>query len=79
MSVADQESLANPAQGAEAQEQERRALLNSIQGWVDLPRIMRETGVTERSRIPVERLRFEASQLETMRLQHLAGTTDRPT
>ena len=78
MSV-DQESRAGPSPRTEAQEQEIQALLTSIQGWVNLPRIMLEERVTERNMIPVERLRFEASQLETMRLQHLAGAANGPT
>ena len=77
-----QESIAGPPnQRAEdpAEAQEVQQLLDRVQSWVNLPRIMLEAGVTERHRIPVERLRFEASQLETMRLRHLAGGTNGPT
>ena len=48
-------------------------ILTHLEGWVNLPRIMLEEGVTQRSLIPMERLRIEMSRLETLRLQHLAG------
>ena len=76
MSVVEQESIAGPSnQRIEdpAEAQEVQQLLTRIQEWVNLPRIMLEEQVTERRRIPVARLRAEASQLETMRLRHLAG------
>ena len=77
-----QESIAGPPNERDqdpAEANEVQELLNKLQSWVNLPRIMIEVGVTERHRIPVERLRFEASQLETMRLRHLAGGTNGPT
>ena len=75
MSVVQDSIPGTPPQRVEdpAVAQEVHQLLESIQSWVDLPRIMREFGVTERRRIPVERLRYEASRLDTMRLQYLAG------
>ena len=81
MSV-DQESIARPPNERDqdlGEANEVQGLLNQLQSWVNLPRIMLEMGVTERHRIPVDRLRYEASQLETMRLRHQAGLTNRPT
>ena len=79
MSVEDQESIAGPSQRTEAQEQEVQRLLVHLEGWVSLPRVMLEEEVTQRSLIPLDRLRVEASRLETVRLQHLVGRVDGPT
>ena len=68
----DQESTAGPSQRNEAQAEVQR-ILTHLEGWVNLPRIMLEEGVTQRNLIPMERLRLETSRLETIRLQHLAG------
>ena len=76
MSVADQESIAGPSQRTEAQAAEVQRLLTHLEGWVNFPRVMLDVGVTQRSLIPLERLRYEASRLETIRLQHLAGRVD---
>ena len=72
MSIEDQESIAGPFQRTEAQAEVQR-LLTHLEGWVNFPRVMLDVGVTQRSLIPLERLQYEASQLETIRLQHLAG------
>ena len=80
MSV-DQQSIARPPNERDqdpGEANEVRGLLNQLEEWVDIPRIMREAGVTERYRIPVETLRIKASQLETVRLRHRAGLTDGP-
>ena len=82
MSVVEQESIAGPSNRRiedPAVAQEVQELLKHLEGWVNLPKIMLEEGVTERHRIPVTRLRIEASQLETMRLRHLAGRNNGPT
>ena len=59
MSVADQESIAGPSQRTEAQEQEVQRLLIHLEGWVNFPRVMLDVGVTQRSLIPLERLRYD--------------------
>ena len=81
MSVVQDSTAGPPPQRAEdpAVAQEVHQLLERIQSWVNVPRLMQELGVTERHRIPVERLRVEASQLDTMRLQYLARGTNGPT
>ena len=78
----EQNSIAGPpdqrAQDPEEANEVHR-LLASLESWVNLPRIMLETGVTERHQIPVDRLRYEASNIETMRLRHRAGGVNGPT
>ena len=65
-------STAGPSQGNGDQVEVQR-LLTYLEDWVNLPRVMMEEGVTQRSLIPLARLQIEKARVEILRLQHRAG------